>query len=106
MTLLSILEPFRFRILRRYAAETDRLRILDIGCGNSSPTVAKRWQPDCEYHGVDIQEYNQTEADLKAMDRFFLVTADGGGYDKIPDSWYDVVILNHVIEHVREPLQL
>jgi 2-polyprenyl-3-methyl-5-hydroxy-6-metoxy-1,4-benzoquinol methylase len=106
MKLQNHLRPMRCRLLAKFAPQRKPLRILDIGCGNSSPTLTKTWFPDCEYHGVDIQVYNQTDSDLKVMDRFFLVSIDGGGYEEIPQDYYDVVMMNHVIEHSFEPLCL
>jgi SAM-dependent methyltransferase len=78
-------------------------RILDIGCGNGSPSVTKRWFPGCYYAGADIQRYNLSDADIAAMNEFFQLGADGSGYDAIPDESFDFVILNHVIEHMTEP---
>ena len=78
-------------------------RILDIGCGNGSPSVTKRWFPGCYYAGADIQRYNLSEVDDAAMDEFFWLGMDGSGYDAIPDASFDWVILNHVIEHMAEP---
>jgi 2-polyprenyl-3-methyl-5-hydroxy-6-metoxy-1,4-benzoquinol methylase len=78
-------------------------RILDIGCGNHSPTTTKRWFPGCHYSGADIQQYNNSEADLAAMDAFYPVGLDGSGYEAIPDNSFDFVILNHVIEHMAPP---
>jgi SAM-dependent methyltransferase len=79
------------------------LRVLDIGCGNNSPTVTKRWFPGCHYAGADIQRYNNSDADMAAIDQFYPVGADGSGYDAIPESSYDLVILNHVVEHMADP---
>lgn len=91
--------PVKFRYLRgRLSARP--LRILDIGCGNHSPTVTGRWFPGCHYAGADIADHHLNAADHAAMDEFFLLGADGSGYDRIPDSNYDLVILNHVIEHM------
>ncbi|HVZ82856.1 MAG TPA: methyltransferase domain-containing protein [Terracidiphilus sp.] len=78
-------------------------RILDIGCGNHSPTLTKRWFPDCFYAGADIQQYNNSEADLAAMDAFYPVGADGSGYDAIPGNSFDLVLLHHVAEHMADP---
>ncbi|HUB50780.1 MAG TPA: methyltransferase domain-containing protein [Terracidiphilus sp.] len=91
----------KFRFVRGKLAPG--ARILDIGCGNNSPTTTKRWFPGCHYTGADIQLYNNSDADLAAMDEFFLLGADGSGYDAIPEASYDFVILNHVIEHMQEP---
>ena len=94
--------PMKFRYVRGKLA-SPALRILDIGCGNGSPTVTKRWFPGCHYAGADIQRYRLSDADVAAMDEFFQLAADGSGYDTIPDASYDFVILNHVIEHMAEP---
>ena len=92
----------KFRYLRR-RLPAGPLRILDIGCGNHSPSITKRWFPSCHYAGADIQRYNLSGADLAAMDEFFELGADGSGYDAIQAASYDLVFLNHVVEHMAEP---
>ena len=78
------------------------ITILDIGCSNDSPEVTKRWFPESTYHGVDI-----TKRSSFSMDLFFHVTPnDFSGYEVIPNSYYDFVILNHVIEHLNNPATL
>jgi SAM-dependent methyltransferase len=94
--------PMKFRYVRRRLT-APALQILDVGCGNGSPTVTKRWFPECRYSGADIQRYNLTDADDAAMDEFFPLGADGSGYEAIPEASFDLVILNHVIEHMAEP---
>lgn len=93
--------PMKFRLLRGRLPRA--ARILDVGCGNNSPTVTRRWFPGCHYAGADIQRYNLTDADVAAMDEFFAVGADGSGYAAIPEASYDFVILNHVVEHMADP---
>jgi SAM-dependent methyltransferase len=95
--------PMKFRFVRGKLAPG--ARILDIGCGNNSPTLTKKWFPGCHYAGADIKPYDN-DADLAAMDEFFPLGADGTGYDAIPEASYDLVILNHVIEHMvdSEPI--
>ena len=94
--------PMKFQYVRdRF--ESTSIRILDIGCGNNSPSVTKRWFPGCHYSGADIQRYNLNGNDDAAMDAFYLLGADGTGYNAIPDTAFDLVILNHVLEHMTEP---
>jgi SAM-dependent methyltransferase len=94
--------PTKFLYVRRRLSGPS-LQILDIGCGNNSPSTTKRWFPGCHYSGVDIQQYNNNETDMSAMDAFYLVGTDGSGYSAIPDSSFDLVILHHVVEHMRAP---
>jgi SAM-dependent methyltransferase len=94
--------PMKFQYVRHRFSSAS-IRILDIGCGNNSPSVTKRWFPGCHYSGADIQRYNLGGEDDAAMDAFYLLGADGTGYDAIPDADFDLLILNHVLEHMTEP---
>jgi SAM-dependent methyltransferase len=80
-------------------------RILDIGCGNNSPSTTKRWFPGCHYSGADIQQYNLNEGDNAAMDSFYPLSIDGSGYAAIPGGNFDLIILHHVIEHMTAPVE-
>lgn len=101
----QIFPPNKFRHALKHLQGVRRPRILDIGCGNKSPSITKHWFPDSEYHGVDIVEnYNISVEDKKAIDRFIKVTIEGGGYDQIEDSSYDLLIMSHVIEHMNDPM--
>ena len=93
--------PVKFQYVRRRFSSPS-IRILDVGCGNHSPSITKRWFPGSHYAGADIQRYNLGDKDDAAMDEFYLLGVDGTGYDAIPDASYDLVILNHVIEHMTE----
>ena len=97
--------PMKFRYIR-HRLTTPVPRILDVGCGNGSPSLTKKWFPVCHYAGADIQQYNLDDADLAAMDQFFPIGVDGSGYEAIPDASYDLVILNHVIEHMPNPVPI
>jgi len=94
--------PTKFLLAKRRLSGK-ALRILDIGCGNKSPTITKHWFPGCHYSGADIQSYNMDCEDIAAMDAFYVLGADGSGYSAIPENNYDFVILNHVLEHVAAP---
>jgi SAM-dependent methyltransferase len=97
--------PTKFSYARRKLGPGP-LRILDVGCGDNSPTTTKQWFPGCRYEGADIQQYNLTAEDLAAIDAFYPLGFDGSGYSAIPDSAYDFVILSHVIEHMPDPLPI
>lgn len=97
--------PTKFLYTRRRLTTQDPW-ILDLGCGNHSPSLTKHWFPQCHYSGADIQHYNLDENDLAAMDNFFLLQTDGSGYSAIPDDSFDLIIVHHVIEHMSDPLPI
>ncbi|MEX2178823.1 MAG: class I SAM-dependent methyltransferase [Gemmatimonadaceae bacterium] len=74
-------------------------RVLDIGCGNGD--ISQHFVPANEVHGVDVDDRRRPENAGFAFDR---VTSE-----RLPfgDGFFDVVISNHVIEHVvDQPLHL
>jgi len=102
MQLVKIVWPTKFLYVKRLLPRTD-LRILDIGCGNNSPSITKHWFPGCHYSGADIQHYNNSDDDLDAMDAFYPLGVDGSGYALIPDRNFDYILLHHVVEHMPDP---
>ncbi len=91
----------RFRHFYRRFRKRE-FRLLDVGCGIHSPTKAKRVFPHVIYHGIDRKEYNRLDdADFARMDRFYELDLETDSLDSIPDDFYEVVILSHVIEHLR-----
>lgn len=105
LRIATFVKPTRFRYaLSRL--KRGNIKILDIGCGNNSPSVTKHWFPSSTYHAADIQEYNLSKVDKPCIDRFFPVTVDYQGYDAIENYSYDFVIVNHVLEHTDNPARL
>ena len=94
--------PLKLRYARR-VLPSQGVRILDIGCGNNSCTITKRWLPGSHYSGADIQRYNNSDADLSSMDEFYLLGIDGSGYDAIPTRSFDLILIHHVLEHMPNP---
>jgi len=77
------------------------MRILDVGCGNNSAVKTKVAFPDCEYHGIDCCNYNNAEGAMAAIDKFYLMDLTNLDFRCIPDAYFDVVVMSHVIEHLK-----
>jgi trans-aconitate methyltransferase len=80
-----------------------RFTVLDVGSGNHSASKMKRMFPACTYHGLDrVADYNGGSGDTEKMDRFFQCDLEAlDGIAEIPDDYYDVMIIAHVVEHLR-----
>ncbi|MEQ1832519.1 MAG: class I SAM-dependent methyltransferase [Candidatus Eisenbacteria bacterium] len=102
MSLLDPLRrPYRFRELHRRFGQRP-FRLLDVGAGNHSASVAKLWFPNCHYAGIDRdRNYHNDEADFAAMDEFFELDLTKLEFGAIPDASYDAILLAHVIEHLE-----
>ena len=75
--------------------------VLDVGCGNHGPTETKHYFPNCEYSGIDVSaDYNNDEADLRAMKRFWEMDLTRLEFTAIPNRHFDALVMNHVVEHL------
>ena len=73
-------------------------KVLEIGCGDTS--FRRNMKPDCEYWGVepaDIKSTNTGSAGVTVLKGYFHEV-----YDSLPDSYFDLVVCNDVIEHVSD----
>jgi 2-polyprenyl-3-methyl-5-hydroxy-6-metoxy-1,4-benzoquinol methylase len=98
--LRKVLVPPRLRVARRRLAGR-AVRVLDVGCGNASCEITRAWLNVAAYHGIDREYYRGMQADYDKMDRVFFLDLDLLDFSTIEDGAYDLVIMNHVVEHLR-----
>lgn len=83
-----------------------KFTMLDVGCGNHSATHAKQWFSQCIYHGIDNTESNFNSSDLEALDTFHPIDLSTEKITTIPDNFFHVIIVSHVIEHLPNGISL
>ena len=93
--------PFSFRFVDDSFGDGP-FAMLDVGCGNHSASSTKRFFPDCEYHGIDVsKDYCNDENDFKCMSRFYEVDLTKLDFKGIPDEFFDVILMKHILEHLH-----
>jgi SAM-dependent methyltransferase len=117
LKIASLFKKFLFRnlpletTLKDCLSHNPSLNFLDVGCGNHSPTRYKSLYPQIVYTGVDIAEYNLDENDKKIADNLIILNCESDDFanqidSSLVDLSYDFIVMNHVIEHTKEPLHL
>ncbi len=77
------------------------INILDIGCGNYSFLLTKKWLNIKHYTGVDKEYWHDEKDSYKDIeDLKFIDLEKPDALIKIPNDFYDYIIFNHVIEHL------
>ncbi len=94
-----VLVPPQFRpFLARFRQR--EFSLLDVGCGNHSASIARRWFPRVRYFGLDRAIYNNDQADLALMEEFYTIDLSHDSLEPVPRATFDLIIANHVIEHL------
>jgi SAM-dependent methyltransferase len=78
--------------------------LLDVGCGNGSPSICKALRHDIYYVGIDIGDYNQNNNPNDVADEYILTTPDT--FSKTIANFqnkFDAVISSHNLEHCNAP---
>ncbi len=82
------------------------INYLDVGCGNHSPKVTKKWFPQWHYYGIDREDYMTNSQDIANMEHYFKLDLSKDSLDIIPDNFFNVVVMAHVIEHLPNGLEV
>jgi hypothetical protein len=105
MKINRILIPPKYKLFY-HELKSMSFNLLDIGCGDHSPTLTKYWFPKCRYYGLDKQIYNNSPDDLEVMEIFYKIDLERDNLKEIPDSFFNVIILSHVLEHLSNGLEV
>jgi trans-aconitate methyltransferase len=99
--LRAITLPAKYRFLNKLFKQ-GAFVLLDIGAGNHSASKTKKWFPNCEYHGLDLNKnYNNDENDFKLMKSFYELNLEDLNLDSVPNAHFDFIMMAHVIEHLK-----
>ena len=95
-------KPARLEYLHEWLKKPE-VKILDVGCGNHSPSRTKRHYPKCRYYGLDkTPHHNISKEDLVSMEQFFEIDlSDINNLSFVPDRFFDCILFSHVIEHLE-----
>lgn len=89
-------KPVRFDHMGRFL--TPGTRLLDVGCGDFAPYSTFKYYPSVIFSGIDWHNI----AGRKDMEHFFQCDLEKTDLAEVPNNYYDVINLSHIIEHVSD----
>ena len=89
-----LFSPIKFMI--RSTIIKENLKLLDVGCG-SGQFLYEMKQLNLRPHGIEIGDFDESE-DLNIKNTTLLNA-------KYKDNYFDLITMNHVLEHVHNPTQ-
>jgi predicted SAM-dependent methyltransferase len=93
--------PTKLQAARKHFKK-EPIKVLDVGCGNRSCEITRHWLNIKEYVGVDREYWNGDGAGYEGIDRMVFTDIDADPQlADVEDDAFDLIILNHVIEHLR-----
>ena len=98
---MTLITPHKFRFIPKQF-KSNAFNLLDVGAGSHSATKTKKQYPLCNYYGIDItKSYENDEADFNAMSGFYQMDLTQLNFSEIPDHFFDVIVMSHIIEHLH-----
>lgn len=101
-------EPFQRYLLpscvwwcKRLLKDVPCPHILDVGCGSRVPQYFSSVFSDCIYFGVERTPSSLPQSPSDRRQRFITADLDGSNLEELEDSSFDVVVVSHVLEHLK-----
>jgi SAM-dependent methyltransferase len=90
--------PKSYTFLYRMFDAKDDFKILDVGCGKNGAKKVKTFFPKCQYYAID----KDPGVNLNDVcGKYFHMDLEKLDFNNIPGNFFDVIVMNHVIEHLR-----
>lgn len=103
--LFALFKPSILTHVSSLIRKPGQVSVLDLGCGNHSVRYFKMQFPSCYYVGIDRGVYNNDPLDFTLMNEYHQSDLESGIIQVVRDGVFDLVVLSHVLEHLRNGLK-
>ena len=101
----KILTPYKFRLIKK-EIKRNKLIVLDVGCGARACEITKMSIDTKRFDGIDKNYWHGDKKSYEGIDNFYQIDLETETLDKITNEFYDVIVVSHLIEHIRNGEQV
>jgi len=101
LNLKKYFRPYKYKLINSLFIKGKELKVLDVGCGARARDIANFSMKLKCFDGVDNQIWHDDQESYSGIDTFYDIDLETQDLSLIPDGYYDVIIVSHLIEHIN-----
>jgi SAM-dependent methyltransferase len=96
---MALFAPYKYKYTK--LIKSGGRNVLEAGIGNDSPVMFFKYNTGYVYDGLDITEdCNLSSRSIGLINKFYLLDLEKDDLSSLANSFYDYLVMSHVIEHL------
>ncbi|MDD5361701.1 MAG: methyltransferase domain-containing protein [Ignavibacteria bacterium] len=97
---MALLAPYKYKYVK--LIKSGGINVLEAGVGNDSPIMFFKYNKGYIYDGLDkTKDCNLSLRSIGLINKFYILDPENDDLNSLANSYYDYLVIAHVIEHIE-----